>query len=90
MSDDTPMTEAERGYSKGYAAGQRRIAANMTREERQAARDEFRRAVFLAVIPHIGDEWKQGEKHISLDVAGKVEIAWDFADEAMKKARLPS
>lgn len=68
-------------YAKGYAAGRRRVAV----EERE----EFRRAVFLAVLPEIvrspwgrkvGDEWKPLNTAPAI-----VSTAWDVADAAVAK-----
>lgn len=78
-------TEAEkaakaRGYSQGYAAGQKRAA-------REDAREDFRRAAFLAALPACanGSNWKKGETPITT-LKGRTELAWDFADEALRRA----
>jgi hypothetical protein len=85
MSDNPNKTIEQRGYAKGYAAGQRRA----DREERERSRDEqkeeFRRQVFLSVLPACFDAngWKQGEKPITT-MQARTKLAWDFADEALK------
>lgn len=79
-------------YSKGYAAGRKKTEAEMA--DVRAALDEeyrrdrdFRRAVFLAVLPEIiRAPWQtDGKRHTT--AMQMVDMAVTFASEASK--RLP-
>lgn len=79
----------KRGYAKGYAAGKRRLASDMTREELQAERDAFWRQALLAAMPACieAQGWTRGDKPIA-DIPSRMMLAANFADEALKRLRL--
>lgn len=83
---------SDANYKRGYAAGRRKIEAEVA--EWRAAADaeylrsaDFRRAVFLAALPEIiRSPWVQNGKKLN-DAVGVVGTALDIAEEAMR--RLP-
>ena len=90
VNEPDPIKAAEkRGYSRGYVAGQRRVAVAENEEAREERRLEFRRQVFLAALPGliVNGTWQTGGK-TARKPSEYVSIAWYFADEALKGARL--
>lgn len=94
MAERTDMTDPieaaeKRGYARGYKAGRKRQEKDQLKSERLARREEFRRQVFLASVSGFitSANWQTGEKRWSSyeDYARGV---WQFADEALKGARL--
>lgn len=75
-------------YQKGYRGGRRNAAAEDRKERIARERQEFRRSVFLAVLPAImaSGNWQTGGKTWTT-VAEHVDGAWSFADSAMRAAR---
>lgn len=73
-------------YAKGYAAGKRRKAREISAEQRERERTEFRRRVFLAVLPTCIEVsgWQRDGKPIK-NLDQRTALAWNFADEAMKQ-----
>lgn len=90
MSEDPIKAAETRGYSKGYAAGQRRAEREGVERERSIKREAFRQAVFGAALNGvlINGTWRTGEKRWS-SIQDHVNGAWKFADEAVKLAVFP-
>lgn len=76
----------KRGYQRGYAAKVRRAEREDAQERSQREKQIFRREVFLAVLPKAFEAqgWKNGDKPIT-GMRQRVALAWDFADEAMRR-----
>ena len=86
---DDPIKQAEaRGYSKGYAAGQRRLDRFDAREEMRGRRDRFVHDAFLAVLPTCIEVrgWTRGDKPIT-GRDDRIDLAWEIAESALKKAK---
>ena len=83
---DTIKAAESRAYQRGYQAGQRRKSKAINAEKHQAQKDAFRRRAFLAALPACvsAEGWKRGDKPIT-SLAARTALAWDFADEAMKR-----
>lgn len=87
MGDDPIKAAEKRGYTRGYTAARKRVAADIDLEMRAYLRERFRQQAFLAAIPSCVtvDGWKRGDQPItSLD--DRVRLAWDFASAACKGA----
>lgn len=81
------ITAAEkRGYSKGYAAGQRRMETALEAEARYCAESRFRQQVFCAALTGVlqNGTWKTGDK-LWTSIPEYVDGSWKFADEAVRK-----
>lgn len=88
MSD---QKEQARWYAKGYAAGRRRKAADVRAQRDYAAREAFRRRVFLAALPACitnGNQWKDAKGENYGPLPRCVELAWEMANEALIRAGL--
>lgn len=83
-------TDDQKAYSRGYAAGRRRVKSDRIDEQRYRERQAFLDKAFLAALPALinGQTWKAGDKEYS-SVAGRVEMAWKFAREALKQRTGP-
>lgn len=80
--------EAEkRGYAKGYAAGRRRLEADLSREQAAAEREEWRRRVFLAALPACisASGWTDGEGKPINTLMARIKLAILAADTAVKR-----
>lgn len=91
MSVETSKAAEARGYSKGYAAGKRRLDADMEREEARGRREAFRQQAFLVVLPALLASGTWGRKvkgeHVNWKtMAEYCAGAWQFVDEAEKGA----
>lgn len=84
-----PTPSEVRAYSRGYAAGKRRKNREVSDEVRCRREDamwlRFMGDALAACIRT--DGWKRGDQPIS-DVPSRTMLAADFADEAVKLARL--
>jgi hypothetical protein len=93
MADDAFAAAEKRGYSKGYAAGKRRVGREVEVERMERARtareDAFFRQAFAAALPACitAQGWKSGDEPIN-SLAGRTKLAQDFAVEAVRLARL--
>lgn len=69
-------------YQKGYAAGRRK-------RSRDNAETALWQRAYLAALPAVmgAQGWKRGDVHIN-GLTDRVGLAKDFADEALKQARL--
>jgi hypothetical protein len=88
VTDDAFKQAHDAGYRKGYAAGKRRADKETTREQFQQQQQEFLERAFLAALPQcvsVGG-WKRGDKPIT-NLEDRVDLAWDFAEMALKKKR---
>lgn len=87
MSADELKAAEKRGYSKGYDAGRRRKARGISAERAAAERAAFRRRVFLAVLPECLklQGWVNGQKKPITNLTQRTDLAWSFADEALKR-----
>lgn len=74
----------KKAYSRGYAAGRRRLKADLAEERRARERQAFLDKAFLAALPALinGTAWKTGEV-LHDGVAGRVLMARKFAIEAL-------
>jgi hypothetical protein len=90
MTDDDLKQVEQRGYSRGYAAGQRRLDRENAREEASGRRERFRQDVYLAIVSQmIASPWgrKVDGRHVPDKNAQEISAsAWRFADEAVKRA----
>lgn len=76
--------DEQRGYSKGYAAGQKRADREYSRALHDHRREEFKRDVFLAVLPQLmAAPWRNGDQPWSTREQF-IKGAWGFAEEAAK------
>lgn len=81
------MNDAEKAaYQKGYNAGRKRVAKDRERAAYEAKRAAFRQRAFLAALPAciVAQGWKAGDKPINT-LVDRTALAWDFADEALKR-----
>ncbi len=86
---EDPIKHAESvGYSRGYAAGRRRLEADDHKLERDRRREEFRNQAFLAALPGcvVAQNWHDGKKEPITTLPSRVKLAWSFADSALKGA----
>ena len=83
---DTIKAAESRAYQRGYMAGQRRKTKAISVEKLQAQKDAFRRRAFLAALPACiaAEGWKKGNEPIT-GLTERTALAWDFADEALKR-----
>ena len=76
-------------YAKGYAAGRRRAARDDVQMRETIQRAEFRRQVFLAILPElVRDPWQTGTKRWTTQnefINGAV----DFANAAASRFTFP-
>jgi hypothetical protein len=84
-------TDEQRAYSRGYAAGLRKRKADRSQESMRRERQAFwDRAFFAALGSCISvDGWKDGDKPIN-DIPSRVELARDFANQALHRRRYVS
>jgi hypothetical protein len=87
MSDDLKQAE-QRGYSRGYATGRKRIKQDREAERLRHERQAFLDKAFLAALPVCINVsgWKFGEKPIT-NVGDRTKLAWEFATEALRQRR---
>lgn len=92
MSDDDPIKAAEkRGYSRGYAAGKVRRMKGIEADRMAREREAFRRRAFLSALPACiqAAGWERplpdGTKQKIVNMNERVRLAWDFAEEALKR-----
>lgn len=85
MSDDIKAAE-QRGYAKGYTAGQRRLQKTITREEQQREQQQFLDRAFFAILPAAmnAQGWKFGDKPIT-STKDRVTLAAHWAEEALRQ-----
>lgn len=83
MSDDE-----KKGYARGYIAGRKRMQKDIATEQRQSERQAFLERAFLAALPACVDAqgWSRGTAPIS-SMDARVQLAWDFATQALKQRR---
>lgn len=79
-------TELEKAYQRGYNAGRRRKAKDISDERRVAEANAFERRAFLAALPACiaVQGWKYGDAPI-VNVADRTRLARDFAVEARRR-----
>ena len=77
-------TAEQRGYSRGYYAGRRRMIADHRQLDFSEKKADFWREVFVTVLAEVvnGHGWKSGDTPITT-VSERVSLAADFADEAV-------
>lgn len=87
MTDDAFKEAEKRGYGKGYRAGRRRAARELSWEERQEKRNAFWREAFLAALPSAIEVqgWTSGGKPVT-NLKERTKLARDFANEALDVA----
>lgn len=88
MAKDELKAAEQRGYAKGYAAGQRRKAALSERNKHRREELAFWDRAFLSVAPYFAGcaAWTKGDKQLS-SLDDRVELAANFANKAIKKRR---
>lgn len=89
MSQDQIKEAEQRGYSRGYNAGRKRLKKQIEAEQLQRKKNEFYNQALLAALPScvLAQGWKHGEKPIS-SVLERIELADHFAREALKFWRM--
>lgn len=86
---ETDLKQAEhRGYSRGYAAGKKRVRADRHAENYRREQQAFLDKAFLVALPFAMQQstWKHGEKPINT-IPERVDLAWDVAESALKRRR---
>lgn len=94
-STSTPLTEADvkkaeqRAYSRGYAAGKKRVQVDRLAERLAKEQQAFLDKALLAALPSCieAQGWTQGAEKIST-VSQRVHLAVLFANEALKQRRI--
>ena len=83
--DSDEKTAEQRGYSRGYAAGQRRKAREIQAEKIRQQKNAFWNRAFLAVLPSAFEAkgWTRGDQPIN-SLADRVALASDAADHAVR------
>jgi hypothetical protein len=74
-------------YAKGYAAGRKRAKLERSQAAQLAKRRAFRERAFLAALPSFLDTsnaWQRSEHRLTA-LSDLVTLAWEAADEAMKR-----
>ena len=81
MNNDEIKQAEKRGYSKGYAAGNRRKQRDRNQENRRRERQAFLDRAFLAILPAAlnAQGWTFGNKPIS-STADRVKLAKLWAE----------
>jgi hypothetical protein len=92
MSDDAFKAAEQRGYSKGYRAGQARKKRLIDKERRAAVREAFIERAFLALLPPLfapGAGWgvTRSGKHTPYGKDELLDFAWKTAIEAWDHRR---
>ncbi len=89
MSTDAFRAAEKRGYSKGYAAGQRRKQRNIDDDRRSRERAAFWNRAFLAALPACltVDSWKNGKGEPITTLDQRVQLASNCADRALERRR---
>lgn len=89
MSEEDALKKAEKlGYAKGYAAGKRKRVKDASSARHEAQRQAFRQRAFLAALPSciLAQGWQTGDTKKPINsLPARVNLAWDFADEALKR-----
>jgi hypothetical protein len=90
MDEDEIKRAEKRGYARGYAAGKQRRQRDQSAEQRYREDRAFLDRAFMAALPACvnAQGWKTGDTPIT-DVPGRVNLAWDFAIQALKTRRYP-
>lgn len=79
----------QRGYSKGYVAGRKRLEADLRAEDAYKEKCEFHDRAFLVALPSVlNNSWSRGDKPAT-SVADRMLVAWDIARAAVKSRRFP-
>lgn len=89
MADELKAAE-QRAYGRGYAAGQKRAKRNADSARLKKMQDAaWNRAFISALQERISTQgWTVGDKPIA-NIADRVRLARDFANEAIKHMRFP-
>lgn len=87
MTNEIKKAE-QRGYSKGYASGRKRLKLEDQRAAERAKENEFYNQALLAALPAAMQlqGWKFGDKPIT-NWVDRVRLANYFAEEALKYRR---
>lgn len=88
MTKDALKQAEQRGYARGYRAGKHRADAEQRAEAMRSERQAFLERAFLAALSACvnADNWKSGGEPIT-NIPGRTALAWDFAEEALKRRR---
>lgn len=88
MAADELKQAEQRGYSKGYAAGQRRAEREDSARKMADEQRAFWREVFMGILPMAStqDTWTLGDKRISTPEQ-RMNLAALFADAAVKELK---
>lgn len=80
-------TDEQRGYSRGYAAGRKRVEHELSADDIRRQRQAFLDKAFLAALPvAINGNWTRGEAKITT-TKDCVSLAWEIAEDALKARR---
>jgi len=87
MTENENKAAEQRGYSRGYIAGRKRKAREISRENQMRKKSAFWQRAFLAALPvaMTRDNWTRGDKPITT-VADRTKLATEIADEALNHA----
>lgn len=85
--DDSFAIAEKRGYAKGYKAGRRKLAHEVSREQQIKRENAFWQRVFVAVLPSFLqlDNWTMDGKKVHT-LADRVELASRAAGISVDKA----
>jgi hypothetical protein len=89
MNTTDEIKKAElRGYSRGYAAGKKKVKIERSAEQRRAEQQAFLDKAFFAALPFAATQstWRHGEKPINT-ITERVALAWDFAESSLRQRR---
>jgi hypothetical protein len=78
----------QRGYSRGYVAGRKRLKADESAEHLRRERQAFLDKAFLATLPMALEQstWTRGDKPIK-KLKDRVQLAWEIAEAALLSRR---
>ena len=87
MEGNELKSAEERGYAKGYRAGQKRKKLTISMEYYRRKRNAFWQRAFLAALPAAfsAQGWTRGDKQLNT-IPERMRLASDAADEALKLA----
>lgn len=80
--------EIKQAYARGYAAARRSAKTKRTHSQAVARRDAFWQRCFIAALPActVAENWTTGDKKPINTLVERVDLARNFADEALRVA----
>jgi hypothetical protein len=89
LSTPDEIKKAElRGYSKGYAAGKKKLATNRSLEHERRERQALYDRAMIAALPFAMEQnnWNRGKEQIRT-LQSRVALASEIAEEALKQRK---